>query len=100
MSDDSSKPWQLVVGGGSAMAIVVALLLNTSKDAQVAISVAEQHGAELLEVRTELSYLRKYITDRTQSRYTATDAARDLKYIQKELEHIEESVEKLQVKHE
>lgn len=99
MSNDKQNVWQLVLGGGGVVAVMLALLLTVAKDASIAISVAEQHGQELLEVRAEITSLRKHIADRTRSRYTAEDAEKDMRFIQKELQHIEENIKKLENEH-
>ena len=86
--------WQFAVGGGGAIALLFAFLLNVNKDAQIAISVAEQHGAELLAIRSEITIMRDYIHDKTKLRYTSEDADRDMKYIQKELDRLDRKIGK------
>ena len=70
--------------------LFVNLAVGVSKDAQIAISVAEQHGQELLAIRSEIMLIRDDLRDRTNDRYHARDAARDLKYLDKRLTKIEE----------
>lgn len=95
MSEDKQGAWQLIMGGGGVAAVIIALILGVSKDASIALSVAEQHGQELLEIRAELTSLRSHIADRTRSRYTAEDAAKDMRFVQQELQHIEENIKQL-----
>ena len=69
-----------VVGGTSlvaALTLVVNLFIGVSKDAQIAISVAEQHGQELLEVRAQLHQMREEMRESTRDRYYRREADRD-----------------------
>ena len=95
-----TKPWQILLGGGGAATVLVALLLNINQNASIAIDVSAQHGLELNTIRAELTVLRDYVNERTHSRYTRQDSERDMDYIQKELSDIEDSIKRLQVRHE
>lgn len=48
-----------------------------SKQAEVALSVAAQHGEEFVEVNRRISVLRDYINERTAQRYTTEVARKD-----------------------
>jgi len=70
------------VFGGTSLVAVMMLLVNlfigVSKDAQIAIEVAKQHGQELLEVRAELSLVRSELRTATRDRYYRQEAEREL----------------------
>jgi hypothetical protein len=70
---------------GSALALLLMLTVQVGKDASIALDVARQHGEELLLVNGKISLLEEDIRNRTQSRYTSTDAAKDLRYMQKDI---------------
>ena len=77
----------------------MAFMMSVSKDASIALSVAEQHGAELMLIRSDITVLRDYIHARTKLRYTSEDADRNMRYVQKELNAIERNIAKLQESH-
>ena len=82
------RAWGGLSIGGIA-SVVLAFSINTAKDAQIALSVAEQHGHELLELRSEIKILRDDMRNRTLLRYTSVDAAKDYSYINRRLSRCE-----------
>lgn len=85
----------LVLGGGTLLALttlLINLFVTVSKDAQIAIEVAKQHGDELLMIRGEIASLRQTITDRTNDRYTSKQAERDMQYIERRLTEFEKQL--------
>ena len=96
MVDDDTKQKLLYWRGGvlGGISILVGFMLTISNNANIAISVAEQHGHELNNVRAELAALRVEISNRTKNRYTAIDAERDLDFVQRRLKEIEDNMER------
>jgi hypothetical protein len=96
MVDDETKQklryWRGGVLGG--ISILVGFMLTVSNNANIAISVAEQHGNELNNVRADIAALRVEISNRTQDRYTAIDAERDLRFVERRLKEIEEKMDR------
>jgi type II secretory pathway component PulJ len=92
MTDEDKRPTIILTIGGSAFALLAALMLNVYKDAQIALDVVRQHGQELLEIRTEITGLRNDLLERTRERYTEKDAEKDMIYILDRLERIENQV--------
>jgi len=78
---------------GSALALLLALTVQVGKDATVALEVAKQHGQELLLVNGRIGLLEEEVKDRTRLRYTSTDAAKDLRYLQKDVDACVKEIE-------
>jgi hypothetical protein len=79
-----------VLGGGSIVTIVLAFGLTVSKDATIALDVAKQHGEEILQLNQRILHLEGELRQRTQLRYTSLDAAKDFKYIQRDIDDCKE----------
>ena len=80
------------MSGGTIFALftlLINLFVNVSKDAQIAIDVAAQHGQELLEIRAEMALLRADLRTQTADRYYRHDAERDLGHLEKRIEILE-----------
>lgn len=75
--------------GSGMLGVLAAGMLAVANDARIAISVAEQHGKELLLVRGELVALRQELASRTQDRYTAKDHEQFERYLMERIERIE-----------
>ena len=84
--------WNIVLPVG-ALTVLGALMLNVAKDASIALSVAEQHGQELLLLKADLQILGNDVRDRTQLRYTSKDAARDHDYINRDIRSCKTALE-------
>lgn len=85
--------WKLAAGlAGGIGSIFFAFAVNLSKDAQIALDVAKQHGEELLLLNSEIKALRIEISQRTHMRYTSDDAQRDMKYVERRLGQIEAEI--------
>jgi hypothetical protein len=81
--------------GGGLCSIALAFAVNTAKDAQIAIDIAAQHGAELNVIRGELASLRQEVVSRTHDRYTSRDAERDREYLLERVNRLERMVEQM-----
>ena len=93
---DHNTKVSMMISNGVVLAvgtIMVTLFLNVGKDASVALQVVAQHGDELLGLRTEIQLLREAMRDMTTDRYKGADAERDMQYINRRLEKIEETIE-------
>ena len=79
--------WKAIggVSAGSITAVILAFSINTAKDAQIALSIVEQHGHDLIELRAELKIMRDDIRERTKLRYTSVDATKDYNYFNQRL---------------
>ena len=86
--DTTLKILSLIAGTG-LLGVLAAGAVNIARDAQIAISVAEQHGQELLMIRGEISSLRLEMVERTQDRFTAQDG----RYLEQELRRIEQDLD-------
>ena len=82
--NSSLKNWR-VAAPISALGLLGLLMLQVQKDAAIALDVAKQHGQELLLIRSEMQVLQGDVKDRTKLRYMSTDASRDHRYIQKDI---------------
>ena len=96
MSDEQgAKPsinnWTLVLPVG-ALTLLGGLMLSVSNEAAVSLKLSEQHGASILLLREEVRLLRLEMKDDTRDRYTSSDAARDLAYIQRDITELKETV--------
>ena len=92
---DHNTKISLLISNGVVLAvgtIMVTLFLNVSGDAKLALTVAGQHGEEMLAVRQEMALLRGALRDSTDDRYKGRDAERDMQYIAKRLEQIEKRI--------
>lgn len=70
-----------VIGGSTVvglMSLMINLFIGVSKDAQIALEVAKQHGQEILEVRAELTLIRADLRESSRDRYYRRDAERDI----------------------
>jgi hypothetical protein len=88
-----------LVGGGSLMAVAVGFWITVSKDAQIAIDIAAQHGKELQMVNARILHLEQELRDRTQLRYTSADAEKDLGYLRRDLNQCLSEIEKHKREH-
>jgi hypothetical protein len=80
--------------GTGIVGLIIAGAMSVAQDARIAISVAEQHGQELLLLRGEIISLRQEMQSRTRDRYTSDDADRDMEYIERRLNDIENDFDK------
>ena len=83
------------LAGTGVLGVVAAGMLAVANDARIAISVAEQHGQELLMIRGELAAVRTEMMQRTQFRYTSRDAEQHEKYVERRLNEIEKKLDAL-----
>ena len=86
----------LAMSGGTIFALftlLINLFVNVSKDAQIAIDVAAQHGQELLEIRSEIALLRSDLRTQTADRYYRHDAERDFRVVERRLDKIERELD-------
>ena len=74
--------------------LMINLFIGVSKDAQIAIGVAAQHGDEINGLRTELQLVRETLREGTADRYRAAEAARDQAYLEKRIEMLEKELAK------
>ena len=95
MAVSAQKVLASIVGTG-ILGVIAAGMLAVANDARIAISVAEQHGEELLLIRGELSAVRSEMIDRTTMRYTSRDALAHEKFMDRRLAEIEEHIERLE----
>lgn len=77
-----------IVGSG-LLGVLAVGWMAVAQQAEIALSVAEQHGQELLLIRGEVNALRTEMLQRTQSRFTSQDG----RYLEQELRRIEEEIE-------
>jgi hypothetical protein len=84
------------LAGTGVLGVVAAGMLAVANDARIAISVAEQHGQELLLVRGEISSIRVEMVERTAVRYTSRDAAAHEKYVERRFNELEKKLDKLE----
>jgi uracil-DNA glycosylase len=92
---DHNTKVSMLISNGVVLAvgtIMVTLFLNVQKDSGIALSVVAQHGEELNGIRSQLQLIQESLRERTEDRYKATDAQRDLKYIERRLDIIEETI--------
>ena len=75
--------WRVVVPIG-ALSVLGALVLLVQKDAAIALDVARQHGEELLLMHREITLLKE--EKRKGERYTAEDAEKDFRYLQRDID--------------
>lgn len=99
MNEHDVKFWKWIGGLATAAALALLtlmlnLLVGVSRDAQIALDVAAQHGQEINIVRAELSSLRTEMSERTADRYRAQDAERDLRYLERRIEALEKDKDK------
>ena len=97
MDDDrehqfSSKVIASLAGTG-IIGVIAAGMLAVANDARIAISVAEQHGEEILMMRGELSAIRVEMLNRTQDRFTLRDQLQHEKYMESRLDEIEKKLD-------
>lgn len=84
------------MSGGTIFALftlLINLFVNVSKDAQIAIDVAAQHGQELLEIRSEIALLRSDLRTQTMDRYYRHDAERDFRAVERRLDKLERKLD-------
>ena len=89
--ENKIQNWTLVLPVG-ALTLLGALMLSVSNEAAVGLKLAEQHGESILLLREEVRLLRLEIKDRTDDRYTTSDAERDLQYIRQEIAEIKQAI--------
>ena len=96
-SDETQRKidWKMAGGVGGIASVVLAFSLNTAKDAQIALSVADQHGQEILMLQQSIDNLRNEMRSRTQERYTSRDADRDFRYLDERLKRCEKHLEQV-----
>lgn len=82
-----------LIAGTGILGVVAAGMLAVANDARIAISVAEQHGQEILLLRGEVIALREEIRQRTTDRYTARDHQQFERYLDQRLEQLEKKIE-------
>lgn len=73
------------IAASGVLGVFATGMISIANDAKIAISVAEQHGQELLMIRGEVASLRLEMVERTQDRFTASDG----RYLEQELRRIE-----------
>jgi len=81
-----------VLSGTGGLALLTAFLLTISNNASIALDVARQHGEELNEIRILQQAFRTELMDRTADRYTAIDAARDMAFLERRLQELEDKI--------
>lgn len=84
------------LAGTGILGVIAAGMLAVANDARIAISVAEQHGAELLMIRGELASVRTEMMQRTEFRYTSRDADAHEKYVERRFDKIEEKLAEIE----
>ena len=82
--------------GTGVLGVIAAGMLAVANDARIAISVAEQHGEEILLIRGEMVSMRVELLQRTQARYTSHDAEQHEKYVTRRLDEIDKKLDDLQ----
>jgi len=98
MTDNNTQTWTLVLPVG-ALTLLGALMLSVSNEAAISLKLSEQHGESILLLREEVRLLRVDINNRTQDRYMAKDAERDLGYIKDDIAEIKLAVKEHDDKH-
>lgn len=88
-----------VLSGTGGLALLSAFLLTISNNASIALDVARQHGEELNELRIFQSSIRQELNERTQDRYTALEASRDMAFIERRLKEIESKLDEHKEQH-
>ena len=92
--EDHDPAAKTIIGfiiGSGLLGVLAVGWMAVAQQADIAISVAEQHGQELLLIRGELTALRTEMLQRTQDRFTASDG----RYLEQEIRRIEEELDKL-----
>ena len=101
MPNENEKLAKAIVAalaGTGMLGVVAAGMLAVANDARIAISVAEQHGNELLMIRGELASVRKEMIARTEDRFTNRDGLALEKYMERRFTEIEEKLDELEKK--
>lgn len=80
--------------GSGILGVLAAGMLAVANDARIAISVAEQHGQEILLLRGEIVALREEMRERTLDRYTAKDHQQFERYMLERIKRIEEDLKR------
>ena len=93
LTSEDRNPIAWALGGSGALALLGALLVNISNDANIALEVAKQHGDELNQLRISMAAMRIAIDSRTKDRYTSQDAARDLQFMERRFAELESKIE-------
>lgn len=98
-SGNTNKSLLAIVASTGVLGVIASGYMAVANDARIAISVAEQHGQEILLLRGELNQLRQEMVERTQSRYTARDAAQHERYMEARLNKLEKEMDAMQKVH-
>jgi hypothetical protein len=98
--DNQLTPKSIVVTlmGTGVLGVIAAGMLAVANDSRVALSVAEQHGQELLMIRGELAAVRAEMLQRTTDRFTSKDGINLEKYIERRFLAIEKKLDNLEKK--
>ena len=79
------KNWK-VAAPVSALGLLAMLAFQVGKDATIALEVGKQHGEEFVLIRKDIQQLKEDTKDRTKLRYYSTDADRDHRYLQRDID--------------
>ena len=91
--DTTIKVLGMLVSTG-VIGLLIAGAMDIRSDATIALSVAEQHGQELLMIRGSITQLRQDMLDRTVSRYTSEEQEQFAKYLEQRLIQIEKQLDR------
>lgn len=86
----------VTLAGTGILGVISAGMMAIANDARVAISVAEQHGQELLMLRGELNSIRNEMVERTAARYTTRDHEAYEKYVDRRFAEMESALKRLE----
>lgn len=96
MTEDIKQviPWKWVTSvAGIIITVVIGYAVAVGTDVQVNSQANQTQQQELARLSNEIAALRGEIKARTDGRYTAAEATRDLAYVERRLAQIERSIE-------
>lgn len=88
-----TKSLVAIIASTGILGVIATGYMAVANDARTAISVAEQHGQELLLIRGEIASLREELRSRTVDRYTSRDHAAYERLMDQQLERLEEKID-------
>ena len=95
---DGGFNWKLAGSFGGIASVVLAFGITVAKDAQIALNVSEQHGAELLMIRQAIAELREDVANQTRNHYSVESAAREHDYFRERIDRLERMVHTLRLR--
>jgi hypothetical protein len=90
----NTKSILAIIASTGILGVISAGYMAVANDARIAITVAEQHGQEILLIRGEIASLREEMRGRTVDRYTARDHEAYERYMEQRLKELEEDIQR------